>query len=60
MHRESTILDRSDRVEKFPLGPTRSKPGPMLLTQVSAALKEVAKEWLSSETTSVPIRIILI
>ena len=53
---ESTPFERADRVEKFPAGPTRSSPGPTLLTQVRAEVKDTEKETSSSETTSAPAR----
>ena len=44
MHRDMTALDSPEKAAKLPLGPMASRPGPTLLTQVRAALKETAKD----------------
>ena len=49
MHRDMTALDSPEKAAKLPLGPIISRPGPTLLTQVRAALKETEKEKPSSE-----------
>ena len=37
MQKDRTILDRFDREAKLPVGPTRSKPGPMLFKVAATA-----------------------
>ena len=49
IHRDMTPLDSPEKAAKLPLGPMASRPGPTLLTQVRAALKETEKEKPSSE-----------
>ena len=46
---DSTILEKSDRKEKFSIGPTRFMPGPMLLMQVDTADTAVPKSISSRE-----------
>ena len=60
MQKESTPLDNPDSVEKLPAGPKTPKPGPMLLTQVSAAENDSLKANPSRETTMAPASIITI
>ena len=58
IHRDSTSLDRSENPEKFPVGPMADRPGPTLLSQVSAAEKDTSKGVLSNDTTrAAPSRI---
>ena len=57
---ERTSFDNEERLEKLPAGPTMPIPGPTLLTQVKAALKDSPKERLSRVTTRVTTRIIII
>ena len=53
IHSDMTALDRWEKVEKLPVGPTSSSPGPTLLMQVRAELKDTAKEKSSRERISV-------
>ena len=57
IHKESTNLDRGENAEKLPMGPTISKPGPMLLMHATTAVKEVPKVKLSTATARVPSRV---
>ena len=41
-------------MEKLPIGPIKSRPGPTLLKQVITAVEVVEKEKLSIETTRMP------
>jgi hypothetical protein len=38
-----TIFDRSEKPPKLPIGPTTSKPGPILLSVAATAVKFVVK-----------------
>ena len=49
MQRHMTSLLRAENDRKLPIGPISSNPGPVLLTQVKTAVKEVEKEKLSNE-----------
>ena len=53
MHRLSTILLRSLKAAKLPVGPTLPRPGPMLDRVATTAVKLVSKEKPSSDTTTV-------
>ena len=53
MHSDSTILLRPENWEKLPIGPTMSRPGPMLDSVASTAVKFVSKLKPSIETISV-------
>ena len=54
------ILDRAEKMVKFPFGPISDRPGPMLEMQESAAVKLVVKSCPSKETTRVqPSRIMM-
>ena len=59
MHRDMTPLDSSEKAEKLPLGPMASRPGPTLLTQVRAALKETAKDWPSREIIRAAVKMVI-
>ena len=50
MHVVKTILLRFEKSAKLPMGPTSSKPGPMLLMVAITAEKEDIKSKLSIET----------
>ena len=52
MHRDMVTLDRGERREKFPVGPTSSSPGPTLLRLARAEEKEMEKEYPSREMIS--------
>ena len=41
MSKDSSSLDHQEKAEKFPMGPTTSRPGPMLLMQAVRAVKVV-------------------
>ena len=58
MQKERTYLQKAERVEKLPAGPNAPRPGPILLTQVSAAVKLSLKLNPSRETTTAPAIII--
>ena len=49
IHSDMTILDRWEKAEKLPVGPTSSKPGPTLLIHVRAELKDTEKGKSSKE-----------
>ena len=48
----NTIFDISEKEEKFPVGPTTSNPGPILLSVANTAVKLVVKSKLSRDTIS--------
>lgn len=41
-------LEKGEKMEKFPVGPTRQKPGPTLFNVVATAEKLVVKSRLST------------
>ena len=41
MSKDSSSLDHQEKAEKFPMGPTTSRPGPMLLMHAVRAVKVV-------------------
>ena len=41
-----TILEKPENAPKFAMGPTAANPGPMLLTQDTAAVNDVIKSFL--------------
>ena len=43
----STYLEKSEKIEKFCVGPTSSKPGPILFNVAATAVKLVVKPKLS-------------
>lgn len=47
-----TILDRFEKNEKFSVGPTFSKPGPILFIQVVTAVNDVEKSTLFKDINS--------
>ena len=59
IHRDMTPLARGEKAAKLPVGPIISSPGPTLLTQVRAALKETVKEQPSSEMISAAAKTII-
>ena len=59
MHRDITPLDSPEKAAKLPLGPMASRPGPTLLTQVRAALKETAKDSPSREMTKAAAKMVI-
>ena len=60
MHRERTSFVRGEKMEKLPMGPTSSRPGPMLPIQATTAVKVVPKEKLSRATSSVAPKVMSI
>ena len=48
MSKIRTSLEKSENMEKFPLGPTRERPGPMLLSVAATAEKLVIRSKLFS------------
>ena len=51
MSKDSSSLERGEKDEKFPMGPTTSRPGPTLLMQVATEVKVVTRS-ISSRDTS--------
>ena len=49
--KQKTYFDKSEKPAKFPVAPTASKPGPMLLIVAATAVKLVFMLKLSSEIT---------
>ena len=47
IHILKTYLDKSENKEKLPVGPTKSSPGPILLSVAATAVKLVVKLKLS-------------
>ena len=56
MVRPITSLDKEEKAAKLPAGPTSSKPGPTLLMQVRAEVKETVKETSSKEMIKAAVR----
>ena len=54
MARERTTLLRGEKAAKFSIGPTAPRPGPTLLRQVSAAVKDVVRSNPSKHTSRQP------
>ena len=60
MQRESTIVERSENIEKLPDGLTSPIPGPTLEIHVTTAEKLVEKSKLSSDTMRQAIKVVTI
>ena len=57
MQKESTTLLKSEKMEKFPTGPTRESPGPTFDIAEITAVKVVVKSKLSKEISIIAIAI---
>ena len=53
-------MEKGEKQEKLPMGPTLSRPGPMLPMAETVAVKLVSKDSPSSETNRVAIRMMKI
>ena len=53
MARDMVSLLRGENMEKLPMGPTSSRPGPTLLSVVMTAVNVVPKEKLSRDKIKV-------
>ena len=51
MSKDSSSLVKSEKLEKLPMGPTISSPGPMLLMQEATAVNTVTRSTCSSDTS---------
>ena len=60
IHKERIILENVENTEKFPVGPISPSTGPMLLIQLSAAVKFVSKLKPSIDITSAVVTISVI
>jgi len=53
IHADKTILLKFEKSAKLPIGPTISRPGPMLLIVAKTAVNDVVKSKLSNETSNI-------
>src|SRR5699024_2013479 len=51
MSKDSSSVDQGEKLEKLPMGPTISRPGPTLLMQVATAVNVVTRSICSRDTS---------